>query len=261
MIYDPPSEKIVEEVAGLVLSACRKAFGDSLVCITLKGSAVKGDFIPYYSDFDFHIFLKPKVMDNARIPKAEYALEFQRAFGGVNPQDFRASQFQIYFINSEAYPEDWLPPIEGTYVIFYGSVPLSAGEAEEQKYLQLASNHLATVEESRKTIVGRFVDKPNSAIPNLIRLLGSTLKGYIYSVSALTLPNPKQGFKLGLDEIIEIVEKEVKSGGHISGFFQLVSDWGRIQTDSDSARQALKEGIEAMREINHWYKNRKREQV
>ena len=261
LIYDPPSAKIIEEATGLVLSACRKAFGDNLVCITLKGSAVKGDFIQYYSDFDFHIFLKPQVMDDATVPKAEYAMEFQRAFGSVNPQDFCASQFQIYFINSEAYPGDWLPPVEGTYRVLYGSVPVSAREAEEQGYLRLSLDYLASVEESRKTIVGRFVDKPNSAIPNLVRLLGTTLKGYMYSVSALTLPNPKQGLKLGLDEMIEIVEKEVKSGGHIGGFFQLISDWRMIQSDIESARQAFKEGNEAMKEINHWYENRKGEQA
>jgi predicted nucleotidyltransferase len=261
LIYDPPSEEIIEEAAGLVLSACRKAFGDNLVCITLKGSAVKGDFIAGYSDFDFHIFLKPEVMDDARVPKAECAIEFQRAFGSVNPQDFHVSQFQIYFIDSEAYPEDWLPPVEGTYMVFYGCVPAAAGEAEEHEYLRLSLDYLASVEESRKTIVGRFVDKPNGAIPSLVRLSGTTLKGYMYSVSALALPDPKQGFRLGLDEMIEIVEREVKSGGHIGGFFQLVSDWGKIQADIESARQAFKEGDEAMKEIDHWYENRKREEA
>jgi len=48
MKFDPPSQKLVDEASELVVSACKEAFGSSLECVTLKGSAVKGDFIGGY---------------------------------------------------------------------------------------------------------------------------------------------------------------------------------------------------------------------
>jgi hypothetical protein len=100
------------------------------------------------------------------------------------------------------------------------------------------------------------VDKPDAGIPTLVRLLGTFLKGYMYSVLILLSDNPKDGLRLRLDEMIALVEKGVGSKGHISAYFDQISDWATIQQNSDKARMAFKEGMEALDEIGHWFNNR-----
>lgn len=256
MKFKPPSKEIIIKAANLVISACKKSFDGSLECVTIKGSAVKGDFIPGYSDFDFHVFLSPEVMDSERVPKTDYALKFQKSFGHVQPEDFEVSQFQIYFINSQHYPDDWVQPVKGTYKIVWGKLPKAATEADDQIYIQQAKEYLKIIEDSRRTIVGRFVDKPDKGVSGVDRLLGATLKGHMYSVLILLTNNPKDSLRLLLDEMIVQVEKGINSKGHFTAFFEQISDWTKIQQNSDKARKAFEEGIAALEEINRWYNHR-----
>ena len=252
MRFDPPSGETLDRAAGLVLSACRAAFADSLECVTLKGSAVRGDFIRGYSDFDFHVFLGPDAMDGERVPRLEGAVRFQKAFGDIDPEDFGASQIQIYFIDSQKYPADWVPPVEGTYRIFYGKLPSAARERSDSTYVHFAEQSLSTVGDSGKKIVERFVDKPNSRVSPVVRLLGATLKGYMYSVAVLLTSEPKAALRLKLDELALHVERGIGSEGHFSTFFEHVSNWLLVQQDHDYAREAFEEGVKALDEINCW---------
>jgi len=255
--FSPLEAEVLDRAAGLVVSACKAVFGPDPICVSLKGSAVKGDFIPGYSDLDFHIFLRPDVMDGENVPKAEHAVRFQRVFGHINPEDFDVSQFQIYFINSENYPKDWAPPVQGTYKVLWGSLPETAKEPEEPAYIRFAEQHLSlpNIEYSRRSIVGRFVDKPDSRIASIVRLLGATLKNYMYSVSVLITRDPKIAFGLKLDKMTDIVEEGIGSAGHFRGFYEHISDWQRIRKDPECARQVLKEGIQALDEIARWRRN------
>ena len=253
MRFDPPEAEVLDRAEDLVVSACKAIFGSSLICVTLKGSAVNGDFIRGYSDLDFHVFLKSDVMDGD-VPKAEYAIRFQKAFGHVNPEDFEVSQFQIYFINSGKYPEDWAPPVQGTYMVLWGSLPETAKELDDAAYVRFAEQHLSlsNIEYSRRSNVGRFVDKPDTRIAYYVRLLGATLKNYMYAVSVLLTRKPKVGFGLKLDKMIALVEEGIRSEGHLLAFFEQISDWQRIQQDPEYAREAFREGIQALDEIVWW---------
>jgi len=256
MKFCPPSQKRIDEAASLVVSACKESFGSSLECVTLKGSAVKGDFVPGYSDFDFHVFLNPEAMDSERVPKIGYVLRFQKAFGRVKPADYGVSQFQIYFINSRRYPADWVPPAEGTFRVVWGKLPSAIMEEDSQIYVEQASENLRTVEDTRRSLIGRFVDKPDAAISGLVRLVGTFLKGYMYSVMILLSANPKDGLRLRLDEMVTQVKKGIGSKGHFAAYFEQISDWAAIQQDADKARAAFEEGMAALDEIGHWYNNR-----
>ena len=248
----PPSTESLDSAADLVISACRRAFGNNLVCVTLKGSAARGDFIRGYSDFDFHIYVKPEAMDGDRTPKAAYAIEFQRAFGHVNPEDFGVSQFQIYFLNSESYPSDWLPPIEGTYRVLWGQHSALTHDSRKEDANEIARQHLAGLADAGRSIVGRFVDKPDTRIVDIVRLLGTTLKGYMYSALVLMCESPEQAFSLDLNGMIQVMERDTGSG-HFRGFFRHVNDWTEVRNDPEKARTAFAEGLEALQDIGQWF--------
>jgi len=77
----------------------------------------------------------------------------------------------------------------------------------------------------------------------------------MYSVSVLTTRDPRIAFGLKLDKMIDLVEEEIGSAGHFRGFYEYISDWQRIRQDPECARQALKEGIQALDEIARWRRN------
>jgi len=253
MKFDPPDTEILDCAVSLVVSACQTAFTNRLECVILKGSAVKGDFIRGYSDFDFHVFLKPEATDGEKAPKVEGAVRFQKAFGGVDPEDFGVSQFQIYFINSERYPVDWVPPVAGTYRVLWGSPHCILKEFDDSTYLRYAKQSLSNVDDSEKKIVEKFVDKPNTQLPTVVRLLGASLKGYMYSVSMLLTSKPKTTLRLNLDELILTVEEGIGSGGSLTTFFEKIANWILVQHDYDYARETFGEGIKALGEIACWF--------
>lgn len=253
MKFNPPRPEILDHAAALVVSASKTAFADNLECVILKGSAVKGDFIQGYSDLDFDVFLKPEAMDSERVPKIKGAIRFQKAFGSVNPEDFNG-KFQIYFINSEKYPPDWVPSVAETCKICWGNLPSCAEELDDLTYLQHAKQFLLNAEHDKQSHVNRFVDKPNGEVPAVIRLLGATIKAYMYSISMLLTSKPKFVLGLKLDRLIAIVEEGINSEGHFSKFFECVSNWSLIRQDCDYARDAFREGIEALDEIICWNK-------
>jgi hypothetical protein len=192
-------------------------------------------------------------MDGERAPEVEGAIRFQKAFGDVNPEDFGASQFQIYFLNSEKYPPDWGPPVEGTYRVCWGNLPSTAKEMDDSTYLRHAKQSLLGVEDSQKKLVERFVDKPNSRVPAVVRLQGATVKSYVYDISMLLTMKPKVVLRLRLDELISIVEEGIKSKGCFSGFFEQISNWSRIQQDFEYARNVFREGAKALDEVACWF--------
>lgn len=255
MTFSPPQTDIVDDAVSLVVTACKTAFTTNLVCVTLKGSIIKGDFIPGYSDFDFHVFLKPDAMDGEKVPKVDGAIRFQKAFGNVNPEEFGVSQFQIYFINSQHYPSHWSPPLKGTYQVLYGKVPFTVREGDDSAYLRFAKQNLTTIEYGRRKIVERFVDKPNKQIPRIVRLLGASLKSYMYSVAMLLTLNPRKILRTKLDKLIQIVEDGIDSKGHFSKYYNYASNWNLVLQDLDQMRDAFREGTKALDEIINWYRN------
>lgn len=251
MKYNPPRAEVLNRAISLVVSACKAVFAEYLACIMLKGSAIKGDFIQGYSDFDFHVFLHSAVMDGERSPEVGRAVAFQKRIGEINPRDFGASQFQIFFLNARKYPEDWISPT-GTYQILWGKRPSCLKEVNDSAYLQHAQRSVSNVERDKQRLIERFVDKPNSRIPTLVRLLGQYLKGHIYSMSILLTSKPTEALNMKLDELLLVVEKSMGSQGHVATFYTYISNWSTVLESHGYAREAFKAGIEALEAITQW---------
>jgi hypothetical protein len=230
--------------------------GVYLECIMLMGSAIKGDFIQGYSDFDFHVFLHSAVMDGERSPEVGHAVAFQKRIGEIKPRDFGASQFQIYFLNAGKYPEDWIPTA-GTYQILWGTRPLCLQEVNDSAHLQHARRSVSNVERDKRRLIERFVDKPNSRIPSLVRYLGQYLKGHIYSMSIMLTSKPNEALSLKLDELLSVVETGMESQGRVATFYEYVSNWSTVMESYEYAREAFTAGIDALEAITQWVNEQK----
>lgn len=108
-----------EQVSAQVVAALQRVFGDKLEAVVLHGSAAKGGYIPYFSDFDFVVFHHGSF-------SYKEALALQKAMGRVNPLPFaylQASQF-INLDRSGSLHTAALVP--GGYHIIYGFLPTGA---------------------------------------------------------------------------------------------------------------------------------------
>lgn len=252
MKYNPPRPEVLKKAISSVVTACTAVFEEELECIMLKGSAIKGDFIQGYSDFDFHVFLNSAAMDGERSPEAGRAVAFQKLIGEINPRDFGASQFQIFFLSARTYPPDWIPSSEGTYQILWGRTPACLQEVDDAAYVQHARRSVSNVERDKRRLIERFVDKPNSRIPTYVRLVGQYLKGHIYSMAILLTGKPNVALNMKLDELLSVVEDGMGSQGRLTTFYEYISNWATIQEQRGYAREAFMAGIDALEEMTRW---------
>jgi hypothetical protein len=68
----------VDEVVAHILPALRTVFGVHLRAAIVKGSVIKGDFIPFYSDLDIHVFLESAALLDGATPRADSASNLRR---------------------------------------------------------------------------------------------------------------------------------------------------------------------------------------
>lgn len=237
----------------LIIAAGRKAFGDHFRGAILKGSAYKGDFIPYFSDYDIHTFIDDAAMAGPRLPIVEHALAFQEAFGDVNPHDYQVNQCQIYFIAWNRYPRDWVKPLPGTYTVIYGDLPPGFNdftEIERELYIRKSHEDIRVYARHCEGLIDRMVDKPNTGLPPLARLAGTFLKPMSYMVATVAGHDPEYVWKLPLADVLAIAEPLACPDGLISEYFAQVQPW---TPEPDRARRLIRLAYDAAHQIYDWY--------
>lgn len=236
-----------------IIAAGRQAFGDYFRGAILKGSAYKGDFIPYFSDYDVHTFVDDAAMAGPRIPAIEYALAFQEAFGDVLPRDYQVNQCQIYFIAWNQYPLDWVKPLPASYTIIYGDLPpgfTDYTQDDRQHYIQKSHEDIGLYTRYCDGLIDRMVDKPNEDLPPLARLAGTFLKPMPYMVATVAGHDPEYVWKLRLADVLAIAEPLACPDRLISAYFAQVQPW---PPDPDRARNLIRLAYKAAQQIYAWY--------
>ncbi len=239
------------EATRAIERAALNAFEGDVHAIILKGSALKEDFVPGYSDLDIHIYVSSRCMRGGREPRLENAIRFQRAIGALAPEDYGVSSFQIYFIDAENYPEDWSKPLGGTYELVYGSAIDDSEPVEER--LKKSREHLAAYADHIGTLVGRFVDKPDTEVPPLVRLAGAILKGAIYSAAAVTTEDPTVIVAKTVYDLLGVIEEGGVETRPARSFFSRIQDWAELKRDAERCREAFGLAIQGIQNICDWY--------
>ena len=239
-----------------VVRACRDAFGEHLQCVIVKGSAVKGDFLPGYSDLDVHAFVHPDVLMSDRAPKLEYAMRFQEAIGGLEPRDAGASQFQVYFLPADRPAEDWAPAVPGSYEVVYGEAPAALANWRDFDYEGRAKQSLARIPGDVRMLIERTLDKPNRSLPLYVRLAGTFVKGHAYSAAILASGDAGRALTMRTSELLQFLEDADPSLASVRRFFDFAADWDRVERDPAYAREAYRAAIEALDATQRWAASR-----
>ncbi|MCL6650362.1 MAG: hypothetical protein K6U89_18830, partial [Chloroflexi bacterium] len=171
---DPMPAAVRERAARVLLDAAFAALGpDPVEAALVKGSAVKGDSVPGYSDFDFHLFVQSDrvpTLGGLR-PAPGPALAFQKAIGGLDPAGYGVSSFRVHFVDSGKYPAEWLPPLPGTCEIVYGNPPVGLPVPGPRDIIREAGRFFGSAPQALAVVVERVLDKPDGRLPALVREL------------------------------------------------------------------------------------------
>lgn len=240
----------VEDAIAHILPALQKVFATHLRAAIVKGSAIKDDFIPYYSDLDLHAFLDRASLLNDMTPRPELALAFQEAIGALQPEDYGFASFQIFFLTAE-FPADWAPPPPGTYRVLLGDPQAIFGEPTPARLIENARWRLDQIAGELSSFVRSMVDKPNRALGRLSRSLGAYLKGQIYNAAVVIAGDPLRVWRSGLDEVIPVLNPVGSPA--IQTFFSEVRSWPQRRDQLDYHRVLLHQGLRAMGDLAAWW--------
>ncbi|MFQ5838214.1 MAG: hypothetical protein ACE5HJ_05465 [Thermoplasmata archaeon] len=234
-----------------IKEAALSAFDGEVHSIVLKGSALTEDFVPGYSDLDVHIYVPPRFMLDDRAPLLELAIRFQREIGRLDPERYGVSSFQVFFVSTERYPEDWQKPLKGTYEVIYGAPIDDAPSMEDD--LEKAHLHLGKHPAYVAYLIGKFADKLDSSLPQMVRLAGAFLKGAIYSASTVASENPKIITGMSFPELLNLLRDSGVDTSSAVAFIQVIREWNSLSRDPESCRGAFRLAMEALQSICRWY--------
>ncbi|HLB69242.1 MAG TPA: hypothetical protein VJN63_12455 [Thermoplasmata archaeon] len=235
-----------------IVQACQVAFGPHLKCVILKGSALKGDFVRNYSDLDIHAYVDPDALLADRTPKLEHALRFQEAIGDLDPRAAGASQFQVYFLRSDRPAAGWSPAVPGSYEVVYGEMPPALSSWKDFDFRSHMKETLARIGDDQRALIGKVLDKPNTALATYVRLAGTYVKNMAYSAALIASRDPTWTFSLSRDDLSAYLSRVDRSLAAIGEFFDIVTDWAEIERDPKAARSAFRRAIEALDAIEAW---------
>jgi hypothetical protein len=238
--------RIVEELSGRILSIASEVLGDSLQAVIVKGSAINGDFIPDFSDFDVHIFAHDNSMRGLMTPTSQVALAFQERFSYIDVPAYRVSQIQVFFISATKHPDDWVPPLPGTYRLIHGVLPNTLPELEPDVLRRLARQGLLRCDHWVDTLLGRMLDKPDDKLGDTVRLTGTILKAALYEAAITIGSDPFQTWLAPLGDVLDVVEPELMPSRPATRYYARAWRWAEIQHNGPELRAMARHGIDAL---------------
>ncbi len=241
-----------DELVERVLAAAQAAFGSYLKGAIVKGSAYKGGFIPGYSDFDLHVLVDGTVMEGPLTPRLEYAMELQVGLGGIEREPYRVSDVQVYAVQCDAYPEEWLAPLPGTFVSVYGEYPSEWERPSKARILERSHAYLAQLPTIRASSIRSFQDKSDRGLARPVRLLGTTVKPALYCGAALFGYDPIDVWTVRPLELVQWARRQGLAMESYWEYLTSAGDWEAIRDDPDRLRTMWRSGIRALSDLDEW---------
>jgi len=245
-----PGTRDPREAAGVIAEALRQVFGQHLQAALLKGSVVKGDLLPFFSDLDVHALVRG--IGPERAPPWAQAVAFQRHVGPLDPEAYGLSAFQVTFLDADRPDEPWAPPWPGTYEVLVGSMP-AAGAVDAAPYLQRAEAGLRALPRWAASVVRSFVDKPDRALPRHVRLAGAYLKGALYDAGIVLTGDPGQVLTARLPHLVALVGPATQTADVLEAFYTGARSWLEVRADPAALRAMFGWAMTALEGITAWH--------
>jgi hypothetical protein len=240
-----------EALGQKMLNIASDVFGDAMTGMIVKGSAIKGDFIPYFSDFDVHIFTDSRIMRGPLVPDISVAIPFQEKFSAIDVEAWQVSQIQVMIIAADNPPEKWSPPLPGSYRVLAGSIPPIYQHIDPDQFRTSAAQNLRGNGRWVDTLLGRIVDKPDQQLADSVRLAGTIMKAGLYEAAVVLGDDPITVWNSSLQEILQTVEPRVFDDQPASRYYRQAWNWRDVRSDGPSLRAMLSDALTALDRLSH----------
>ncbi len=241
-----------EELVARVLEAAEEAFGRHLRGAVLKGSALKGGFIPGYSDFDVHLLIDEAAMESPRTPKLEYAVRLQRGLGTIDRGPYRVHDIQVYAVSYETYPEDWVPPLPDTFACVYGAYP-EAWDRPDLSHLRMRADvFLSQLAKVRAGHIRSYLDKHDAGLARVVRLLGASVKPALYCGAVSRGYHPVDVWTVRPLELVQWSRRKGLAMEALWRFLTAIGEWELISDDPEALRALWLDGMNGLQDIEAW---------
>lgn len=245
--HAPPMDpELVDELSGRMHAIAQEVFADAMTGMIAKGSAIKGDFIPDYSDFDVHIFARDEVMRAPLVPHASIAIPFQERFSAIDIGRYRVSQIQVMVISASEHPPDWVPAMPGAYRLISGSLPDGLPEITDDLLRQHARDGLVRWSGWVDTVLARIIDKSDGQLADNVRLTGTIMKAALYEAAIVLGDTPTHTWRRPLTDVLAMVEPDRLPDRQATRFFEHAWRWADVRQDGSVLRTMLADGISVL---------------
>lgn len=230
-----------ERLTGLVLGALDGAFGHALAAVIVKGSALHGDFVPHYSDFDVHAFVTAG-LSGPRTPDIDHALALQRLLAPIDATAFAVAYIQLYTVAAHGYPADWVPPVPGTYAIVRGQAPDALRAPDAATLRAAARAFFERVRLDADACLGRIADAPAAGLAQEVRRFATLLKPLAHHAAILRGADPLRAWTLPLGEILP-------PSPALLATFQEIRRWPEVRGDPKRLRALFRLAYTSVAEV------------
>jgi hypothetical protein len=242
----PMDPAVADELGRRIVDMSRDVLGDDLHAVTVKGSAIYGDFIPDFSDFDVHLYVAGRVMRGPMAPTVDVAFRFQERFAEIDVPAYRVSQIQVFFLSIDNYPTEWTPPLPSAYRVLFGTIPPVGPELTPEFIRRNARTGLVGCTRWIDTLLTRIVDKPDDLLEDHVRLAGTILKAALYQAAIELGEDPFEVWTWSLSDVLDRVEPELMPSRSATRYYRDAWHWSEVRRDGASLRRMGRNGIDAL---------------
>jgi hypothetical protein len=241
----------IDELPSLLVKAATGAFGEHLHAVVVHGSGHRHrDFIPFWSDFDCHIYFASSILETDLADRVDRAFQFRRAYAGLSPEDYGVYYIQVFFLLADFYPNDWPAPLDGSFELVYGSRPSGWDSADRGDHLAAANTTLAGLGGVLDTLPTQIPELTGPAFPRWVRTLGTIVKPALYCAATIMTGDAAQAWGSTIDETVDLVSEHLPISSAVD-FYGRARNWLSVRSGDSELEAMARDGIDVLAEAPH----------
>lgn len=230
-----------------VLETLKRVFTKNLSAVAVKGSVIRGDFIPYFSDLDIHVFVNETGLTSGQAPRPEAAMALQEVIGELDLEAFQLSSIQLTFNNADRRPKTWSASPPEVSRVVYGSLP--PYDMNSDNWQDDALSVLEELEREMTYELKSVPDKNNDGLARIVRRQGVFLKGGAYSLAGLIMKDIKRAQLLPYWELDDYLVNQTNGRVDLRPFHEHARDWKAVRNNPPQLRQMFVVGTTQLHEL------------
>jgi hypothetical protein len=216
--------------------------------LLIRGSALKGGFIPKSSDVDFLLYLKDSALTLQGHLLLQVGFAIHREIAEIDLGPFRYIQC---LTRSKARSKALTGPIPGAYHMVVGHLPVP--EATIAQLRTEAEKALKGLDPTAAFSIDDLLGSGSTRLAPQIRLFCTRVWPMLYHVLALHHDNAIAVWGLSRKQAIQLLPRETALGQSIRRFHQAVQAYYPSEESMNSALDIVESGVSFLEAAKVWW--------